>query len=157
MLDGVALRQIIDRHQPDFIVPEIEAIRTEKLFEFENEGITVVPSAKAVNFTMDRKAIRDLAANFRYATNADELIAAVEIIGIPCVVKPLMSSSGKGQSTIRTQEDIANAWKANEGARGDKMEVVVEEFIPFKSEITLLTVTQENGPTLFCLECLHLM
>ena len=159
MLDGDALRRIVDRHHPDFIVPEIEAIRTEKLIEFEEEGITVVPSAKAVNYTMDRKAIRDLAAkklglktaNYRYAANAEELNAAVEIIGIPCVVKPLMSSSGKGQSTIKNTEDIAKAWKyASEGARGDKMEVIVEEFIPFESEITLLTVTQKNGPTLFC-------
>ncbi len=159
MLDGDALRKVMDKHRPDFIIPEIEAIRTEKLLEFENEGITVVPSAKAVNFTMDRKAIRDLAAkelglktaNYRYATSADTLRKAVEDIGIPCVVKPLMSSSGKGQSTIKTEEDIAKAWKyANEGARGDKMEVIVEEFIPFESEITLLTVTQSNGPTLFC-------
>lgn len=159
MLDGDALRQVIDKYQPDLIVPEIEAIRTEKLTEFENEGFTVVPSAKAVNFTMDRKAIRDLAAkelglktaNYQYAKTAEELKKAVSVIGIPCVVKPLMSSSGKGQSTIKSDQDIDKAWNyANEGARGDKMEVIVEEFIPFDSEITLLTVTQSNGETLFC-------
>lgn len=159
MLDGDKLQQIVDKHTPDLIVPEIEAIRTEKLFEFENNGITVVPSAKAVNYTMDRKAIRDLAAKelglktatYRYANSGDELEKAVKEVGIPCVVKPLMSSSGKGQSTIKEESDVLKAWNyACEGSRGDKMEVIVEEFIPFESEITLLTVTQKNGPTLFC-------
>ncbi len=159
MLDGQALEAVVQKHKPDFIVPEIEAIRTEKLYEFEQAGIQVVPSARATNFTMDRKAIRDLAAKelqlktaaYRYATSREELAAAVAIIGIPCVVKPLMSSSGKGQSTIKKESDIENAWSyANEGARGDKMEVIVEEFIPFDSEITLLTVTQKSGKTLFC-------
>lgn len=159
MLDGNALETVVERYKPDLIIPEIEAIRTEKLFEFENKGITVVPSAKAVNFTMDRKAIRDLAAkqlglrtaNYAYATSLTEMQDAVAKIGIPCVVKPLMSSSGKGQSTIKNESDIATAWQyANEGARGDKMEVIVEEFIPFESEITLLTVTQKSGETLFC-------
>lgn len=159
MLDGNALDAIVAKHQPDFIVPEIEAIRTERFYDYEAQGITVVPSAKAANFTMNRKAIRDLAAkelglqtaNYRYATSAKELEQAVAEIGIPCVVKPLMSSSGKGQSTIQSQDDIAKAWAyAVEGSRGDVVEVIVEAFVNFHSEITLLTVTQNNNPTLFC-------
>jgi phosphoribosylglycinamide formyltransferase 2 len=160
MLDGEALDQIVAKHKPDFIVPEIEAIRTERFYDYEKQGIKVVPSAKAANFTMNRKAIRDLAAkelglktaNYRYATSANELHKAVAEVGIPCVVKPLMSSSGKGQSTIKTEEDIDKAWKyAVEGTRGDIIEVIVEAFVKFNSEITLLTVTQNNGlPTLFC-------
>ena len=159
MLDGEALDRIVAKHQPDFIVPEIEAIRTERFYDYEKQGITVVPSAKAANFTMNRKAIRDLAAkdlglrtaNYRYATTAEELQKAVEIVGMPCVVKPLMSSSGKGQSTIKTESDIEKAWKyAVEGSRGDVVEVIVEAFVNFHSEITLLTVTQNNNPTLFC-------
>ena len=159
MLDGEALDHIVAKHQPDFIVPEIEAIRTERFYDYEKQGITVVPSAKAANFTMNRKAIRDLAAkelglktaNYRYATTAEELQKAVQEIGIPCVIKPLMSSSGKGQSTIKTQEDISKAWNyAVEGSRGDVVEVIVEAFVKFNSEITLLTVTQNNNPTLFC-------
>ncbi|MFI5219350.1 MAG: formate-dependent phosphoribosylglycinamide formyltransferase, partial [Bacteroidia bacterium] len=141
------------------IVPEIEAIRTERFFDYEKQGIQVVPSARAANFTMNRKAIRDLAANdlklktaaFRYATNIDELKKAVDELGIPCVVKPLMSSSGKGQSTIKSEDQIEKAWNYSQaGKRGDIAEVIVEEFIKFNSEITLLTVTQKNGPTLFC-------
>lgn len=159
MLDGAALDRIVAKHQPDFIVPEIEAIRTERFYEYEKQGITVVPSAKAANFTMNRKAIRDLAskelglrtANYRYATSASELQKAVAEVGIPCVVKPLMSSSGKGQSTIKTEADIEKAWRyAEEGSRGDIVEVIVEAFVNFNSEITLLTVTQNNNPTLFC-------
>ena len=159
MLDGTELDRIVAKHQPDFIVPEIEAIRTERFYDYEKQGITVVPSAKAANFTMNRKAIRDLAAkelglktaNYRYATSASELHKAVEEIGIPCVVKPLMSSSGKGQSTIKSQEDIEKAWNyAVEGSRGDVVEVIVEAFVKFNSEITLLTVVQNNNPTLFC-------
>jgi phosphoribosylglycinamide formyltransferase 2 len=159
MLDGTALDAIIAKHNPDFIVPEIEAIRTERFYDYEKQGIKVVPSAKAANFTMNRKAIRDLAAkdlglrtaNYRYATSAEELQKAVGEVGIPCVVKPLMSSSGKGQSTIKTEEDIEKAWKyAVEGSRGDVVEVIVEAFVKFNSEITLLTVTQNNNPTLFC-------
>jgi len=159
MLDGDALDAVIAKHNPDFIVPEIEAIRTERFYDYEKQGVTVVPSAKAANFTMNRKAIRDLAAkdlglrtaNYRYATSAEELQKAVAEVGIPCVVKPLMSSSGKGQSTIKTQEDIEKAWKyAVEGSRGDVVEVIVEAFVNFNSEITLLTVTQNNNPTLFC-------
>lgn len=160
MLDGAALDRIVAKHRPDFIVPEIEAIRTERFYDYEKQGITVVPSAKAANFTMNRKAIRDLAAKdlglktaqYRYATNAAELKEAVEQVGMPCIVKPLMSSSGKGQSTIKTTEDIEKAWKyAVEGSRGDVIEVIVEAFVNFNSEITLLTVTQNhNWPTLFC-------
>lgn len=159
MLDGEALDQIVAKHQPDFIVPEIEAIRTERFYDYEKQGYTVVPSAKAANFTMNRKAIRDLAAkelglktaNYRYATSSEQLHKAVEEIGIPCVVKPLMSSSGKGQSTIKSSEDIEKAWSyAVEGSRGDVVEVIVEAFVKFNSEITLLTITQNNNPTLFC-------
>ncbi|MCO6162254.1 formate-dependent phosphoribosylglycinamide formyltransferase [Flavobacterium sp. NRK F7] len=160
MLDGAELDRIVAKHQPDFIVPEIEAIRTERFYEYEKQGITVVPSAKAANFTMNRKAIRDLAAkelglrtaNYRYATTSRELEEAVKEVGIPCVVKPLMSSSGKGQSTIKSTEDIEKAWNyAVEGSRGDVVEVIVEAFVTFDSEITLLTVTQNHSlPTLFC-------
>ena len=159
MLDGDELDRIVAKHQPDFIVPEIEAIRTERFYDYEKQGITVVPSAKAANFTMNRKAIRDLAAkdlglktaNYRYATSADELKDGVAAVGMPCVVKPLMSSSGKGQSTIKTEADIEKAWAyAVEGSRGDVVEVIVEAFVKFNSEITLLTVTQNNNPTLFC-------
>ena len=154
MLDGTELDRIIAKHQPDFIVPEIEAIRTERFYEYEKQGITVVPSAKAANFTMNRKAIRDLAAKelgirtakYAYATSYEELKKGVLEVGIPCVVKPLMSSSGKGQSTIKTESDIEKAWNyAVEGSRGDIIEVIVEAFVNFHSEITLLTVTQNNG------------
>lgn len=159
MLDGDALMAAVAKHQPDIIVPEIEAIRTEKLYECEQMGIQVVPSAKAVNFTMNRKEIRELAhtelglktANYRYAQTYDELVAAADVIGFPCIIKPLMSSSGHGQSKVDEPEDLQRAWDyACEGARGDVKEVIVEQFIPFDSEITLLTVTQKNGPTLFC-------
>lgn len=159
MLDGEALDGLIAKHKPNLVVPEIEAIRTERFYDYEKQGLQIVPSAKAANFTMNRKAIRDLAAkdlglktaNYRYATTSDELIAAVAEVGMPCVVKPLMSSSGKGQSSIKTEVDVLKAWDyAVSGSRGDLIEVIVEEFIPFESEITLLTVTQKNGPTLFC-------
>ena len=160
MLDGEALDAIVEKHQPDFIVPEIEAIRTERFYTYEKQGITVVPSAKAANYTMNRKAIRDLAAkelglktaDYRYATSAEELQRAVQEIGMPCVVKPLMSSSGKGQSVIKETADIQKAWNyAVEGSRGDIIEVIAEAFVNFNSEITLLTVTQNNQlPTLFC-------
>ena len=159
MLDGNALDALVDKHQPDLIVPEIEAIRTERFYEYEKQGFKVIPSAKAANFTMNRKAIRDLAAkdlgiktaSYKYATSYEELVSGVEFCGFPCVVKPLMSSSGKGQSVIRNQADIEKAWKyAIKGSRGDLQEVIVEGFIDFEYEITLLTVTQESGPTLFC-------
>lgn len=159
MLDGDALNSIVAKHQPDIIVPEIEAIRTERFYDFEKQGVQIVPSARAANFTMNRKAIRDLAAkelglrtaNYRYATTLDELKAAVAEVGIPCVVKPLMSSSGKGQSTIKSEADIEKAWNYSQsGKRGDIAEVIVEAFVNFHTEITLLTVTQKNGETLFC-------
>lgn len=159
MLDGDALMAAVEKHKPDIIVPEIEAIRTEKLYECEKMGIHVVPSARAVNFTMNRKEIRELAhtelglktANYRYASTFEEFTAAAEVIGYPFIVKPLMSSSGHGQSKVDSPAELEAAWKcAAEGARGDIKEVIVEEFIPFDYEITLLTVTQKNGPTLFC-------
>lgn len=159
MLDGDALDRAITEIRPDIIVPEIEALRTERLFGYEASGVTVIPSARAANMTMNRKAIRDLAskelglrtAGYRYATTEYKFRSAIEEIGLPCVVKPLMSSSGKGQSTVRTRDEIGRAWTyALEGSRGDLKEVIVEEFIPFESEITLLTVTQRSGPTLFC-------
>lgn len=159
MLDADALEAAVRRHRPDVIVPEIEAIRTEKLYEFEQLGIEVTPSARAVNFTMNRKAIRDLAAKelglktarYFYAKTYEEFVDAAEKIGFPCVVKPLMSSSGKGQSVVKSAEDLKHAWEYGmEGSRGDIKELIVEEFIAFDSEITLLTVTQKNGPTLFC-------
>ena len=142
MLDGDALDRIVARHKPDIIVPEIEAIRTECFYEYEKQGIQVVPSARAANFTMNRKAIRDLAAKelnlktakYAYATTLDEFNKAIAEIGIPCVVKPLMSSSGKGQSVIKTKDDIEKSWNyAMSGTRGDIKEVIVEEFIQFDS------------------------
>lgn len=165
MLDGSELDRIVAKHQPDLIVPEIEAIRTERFFDYEAQGIQVVPSAKAANYTMNRKAIRDLAAievgvrtaPYKYATSLEELKTGVAYTGIPCVVKPLMSSSGKGQSVIKgdtsaeLSASIEKAWHyALEGSRGDLKEVIVEGFIDFEYEITLLTVTQNNGTTLFC-------
>lgn len=159
MLDGNALMDAVKKHNPDIIVPEIEAIRTEKLYECEEQGIKVVPSARAVNFTMNRKAIRELAhtelglktANYKYAKTFEEFCSAAEEIGYPFIVKPLMSSSGHGQSKVDSPEELVKAWKcAAEGARGDIKEVIVEQFIKFDSEITLLTVTQDNGNTLFC-------
>ncbi|MFI3292388.1 MAG: formate-dependent phosphoribosylglycinamide formyltransferase [Rikenellaceae bacterium] len=160
MLDGEALMRVVERHNPDFIVPEIEAIRTECLYDCEAKGIVVAPSAKAVNFTMNRKAIRDLAAKdlglktakYFYATNLEELYDGADKVGYPCIVKPLMSSSGKGQSMVKSREDVEAAWTYGcEGSRGDIMELIVEEFIKFDSEITLLTVTQNGGaPTLYC-------
>ena len=159
MLDGDALEAVVKKHQPDIIVPEIEAIRTERLFQFEEQGIQVVPSARAVNFTMNRRAIRDLAsrelglrtAKYFYAKTFEEFKTAADEIGFPCVVKPLMSSSGHGQSYVHNDDELEQAFKdAMEGSRGDVKEVIIEEFIDFESEFTLLTVTQKNGPTLFC-------
>ena len=159
MLDGDALAAAVAKHRPDIIVPEIEAIRTERLYDFECEGVQVVPSARAVNFTMNRKAIRDLAARelglktarYFYAKSYEELCDAAAKIGYPCVVKPLMSSSGKGQSLVKGPEELEHAWHYGcEGSRGDIRELIIEEFIRFDSEITLLTVTQKNGTTLFC-------
>ena len=159
MLDGDALDAVVRKHQPDIIVPEIEAIRTERLFDFEKQGIQVVPSARAVNFTMNRRAIRDLAsrelglrtAKYFYAKTFDEFKRAADEIGFPCVVKPLMSSSGHGQSYVHNDDELEQAFReAMEGSRGDVKEVIIEEFIDFDSEFTLLTVTQKEGPTLFC-------
>lgn len=159
MLDGDQLDKAIETYRPDIIVPEIEAIRTERLYDYESEGIQVVPSAKAVNYTMNRKAIRDLAAKelglktakYYYAKSFEELVEAAKIIGFPSIVKPLMSSSGKGQSLVRSFDDLEHAWQYGcEGSRGDIKELIIEEFIKFDSEITLLTVTQKNGSTLFC-------
>ena len=159
MLDGDALDKVVSKHSPDIIVPEIEAIRTERLYDFENQGIQVVPSARAVNFTMNRKAIRDLAAKelglktakYYYASSLEELKEAAQKIGFPCVVKPLMSSSGKGQSLVKSADELEHAWEYGcSGSRGDIKELIIEEFIHFDCEITLLTVTQKNGPTLFC-------
>ena len=159
MLDGEALDAVVAKHQPDLIVPEIEAIRTEHFYDYEQQNIQVVPSARAANFTMNRKLIRDLAskelglqtAAYFYATTFDQFTDAVNKIGLPCVVKPLMSSSGKGQSILKKMEDQQEVWDyAINNSRGDIKEVIIEEFIAFESEITLLTVTQKNGPTLFC-------
>jgi len=159
MLDGDALERAVLKHRPDIIVPEVESIRTDKLYEFEKEGIQVTPSAKAANFTMNRKLIRDLAAQelglktapYAYATTMEEFTEAVGEIGLPCVVKPLMSSSGKGQSVVKEISQLETAFHyAMEGSRGDLKEIIVEGFIDFHTEITLLTVTQKSGETLFC-------
>ena len=159
MLDGEALSNAIEKYHPDIIVPEIEAIRTERLFDFEKAGIQVTPSARAVNYTMNRRAIRDLAAHelglrtakYFYAKTYEEFKRAADEIGFPCVVKPLMSSSGHGQSYVYNNEELQHAFhEAMEEGRGDVKEVIIEEFIDFESEFTLLTVTQKNGPTIFC-------
>ena len=158
MLDAKKLANLVDEEKPDFIVPEIEAIRTEELLNIENKGITVVPSARAVNLTMNRDAIRDRAielgiktAQYKYAHNLDELDQVIKTVGLPCIVKPVMSSSGKGQTLIKTQEEVPLAWEnATKNMRGDRVKVIVEEFINFISEITLLTIRQSNSSTIFC-------
>jgi phosphoribosylglycinamide formyltransferase 2 len=159
MLNPDDLENIVQKHQPDFIIPEIEAIRTEKLIEFEQRGITVIPTASATDYTMNRDRIRELAhkklgirtAKYAYATTLDELISASEQIGFPNVVKPVMSSSGKGQSIVNHNNEVETAWNyAVEGSRGDSQQVIVEEFIQFEIEITLLTIKQWNAPTIFC-------
>jgi phosphoribosylglycinamide formyltransferase 2 len=158
MLEEAPLRAAIAQHQPDLIVPEIEAIRTEVLLEVEQEGFEVIPSARATNLTMNRDRIRDVAvglgvrtAKFSYAESAQELLAQAEAIGFPVVIKPVMSSSGKGQSVAKTAADIPSSWDyACQGMRGDRKKVIVEEFIAFDFEITLLTIRQRSGPTLFC-------
>ncbi|MEM1051066.1 MAG: formate-dependent phosphoribosylglycinamide formyltransferase [Pseudomonadota bacterium] len=158
MLDGTALRQAAEKHHPDFIVPEIEAIRTEVLGELEGEGFNVVPSARAAQLTMNRDAIRDLAAGdlglttsrYRYATSLEEVRAAAEHAAFPCVIKPVMSSSGKGQSKVDGVEGLEEAWDyACANMRGDRARVIVEEFIAFDYEITLLTVRHKDGIS-FC-------
>ena len=158
MLDENELKNCINKHNPDLVVPEIEAIRTEVLLELEQEGRTIIPTARAANLTMNRDRIRDLAksiglptAKYEYAETIEGFTDAVKNIGLPCVVKPVMSSSGKGQSTLRTMDDIQNSWDyAISGARGDRVRIIVEEFIDFDYEITLLTVKQKNGATVFC-------
>ena len=159
MLNGEQLDSIVSKHQPDLIVPEIEAIRTERFYEYEKQNFKVIPSARAANFTMNRKLIRDLAskelglrtAKYFYATTFEEFKTAVNKIGLPCVVKPLMSSSGKGQSVLKDENEQRKVWDyAINNSRGDLKEVIIEEFISFHTEITLLTVTQMNGNTLFC-------
>ena len=158
MLDEAPLRAAIAQYQPDLIVPEIEAIRTEVLLDVEKQGFEVIPSARAANLTMNRDRIRDVAvglgvrtAKFSYADSAAELLARATEIGFPVVIKPVMSSSGKGQSVAKTAADVQASWDyACAGMRGDRQKVIVEEFIHFEFEITLLTVRQRKGPTLFC-------
>ena len=158
MLDSTKLRNVVEEVSPDYIVPEIEAIRTEELLRLEEKGYTIVPSGKAVNLTMNRDEIRNRAsslgirtANYKYAVNIHELVSAANDIGYPCVVKPVMSSSGKGQTKINTETDVEKAWiEATKSMRGDRVKVIVEEFIKFNSEITLLTVKQKNNRTIFC-------
>jgi phosphoribosylglycinamide formyltransferase 2 len=159
MLSGEDLERVVSKHQPDYIIPEIEAIRTEKLAEFEQRGITVIPTAKATHYTMNRDRIRELAhqelgvrtAKYAYATTLAEMQAAAQLIGFPNVVKPVMSSSGKGQSVVNNPDEIETAWNyAIDGSRGDSQKVIIEEFINFEIEITLLTIKQWNAPTIFC-------
>ena len=158
MLDGAALRKVIEKEQPDLIVPEIEAIATDTLVELENEGFTVIPTARAARLTMNREGIRRLAAEelglktspYRFASNLEEYRAAIREIGVPCVIKPTMSSSGKGQSTVKNMADAEKSWTyAQEGARGGADAVIVEGFVDFDYEITLLTLRYEGG-TSFC-------
>lgn len=159
MLDAKSLDAAIVKHKPDIIVPEVESIRTDRLYDYEAEGFHVVPSARAANFTMNRKLIRDLAAKelgiktapYEYASSRIAFESAIEKIGLPCIVKPLMSSSGKGQSILKSMDQVSQAWDyAMNGSRGDLKEVIIEGFINFHTEITLLTVTQNSGTTLFC-------
>ena len=154
MLDGAALRQVIELEKPDYIIPEIEAIATDTLLELEAEGLTVVPTARATRLTMDREGIRCLAAEtlglatspYQFADTKEDFLAAVAQIGVPCVVKPVMSSSGKGQSVIRQKDNAEQAWNyAQEGGRAGKGKVIVEGFVPFDYEITLLTVSAVDG------------
>lgn len=164
MLDGSELRRVIEQEKPDLIVPEIEAIATETLIELEKEGYHVVPTALAANLTMDREGIRRLAsetldlptAKYAFANTLDELKEAVREIGTPCVIKPVMSSSGKGQTVCHSLDDVENSWnEAMEGGRGKKTRVIVEEFIQFDSEITLLTVRSVSGTT-YCAPIGHI-
>jgi phosphoribosylglycinamide formyltransferase 2 len=164
MLNGDDLESIVSKHQPDFIIPEIEAIRTEKLLQFEQRGITVIPTAAATNYTMNRDRIRELAhkelgvrtAKYGYGTTLNELIAVSHEIGFPNVVKPVMSSSGKGQSVVKNKSEVEKAWNyAIANSRGDSQKVIVEEFINFEIEITLLTIKQWNSPTIFCVPIGH--
>ena len=158
MLDGDALRAAITKHQPDYVVPEVEAIRTEVLAEMEAKGVNIVPSARATQLTMNRDAIRDVAAQelglrtsrYKYAESLAEVIAGAEFTRLPCVIKPVMSSSGKGQSTVRSAEELEAAWNyAVANMRGDRARVIVEQFVDFEYEITLLTVRHKSGIS-FC-------
>ncbi len=158
MLDGAALRQVVETEKPNLIVPEIEAIATPELVKLEQEGYHVIPTARAVNLTMNREGIRVLAAEelglatspYRFAETREDYLAAVEAIGLPLVVKPVMSSSGKGQSTVKTENDIERAWEyAQTGGRAGKGRVIVEGFVEFDYEITLLTVRHRDGIS-FC-------
>ncbi|MCC5642259.1 formate-dependent phosphoribosylglycinamide formyltransferase [Nostoc sp. CHAB 5824] len=159
MLSADDLEAVVTKYQPDTIIPEIEAIRTEKLLEFEQRGITVIPTAAATNYTMNRDRIRELAhqelgirtAKYGYAVTLEELITVSDKIGFPNVVKPVMSSSGKGQSVVQNKSEVEKAWNyAIANSRGDSQKVIVEEFINFEIEITLLTIKQWNAPTIFC-------
>lgn len=158
MLDGTALRTLIEKEKPHFIVPEVEAIATETLVKLEQDGFTVIPSAKATQLTMNREGIRSLAAEqlglktspYKFAGTKEEFVAAVKAIGFPNVVKPIMSSSGKGQSVVRSEQDIDYAWQyAQEGGRSGGGRVIIEGFIDFDYEITLLTIRHKNGVS-FC-------
>jgi phosphoribosylglycinamide formyltransferase 2 len=159
MTDPAALRAVVRRYRPDLVIPEIEALAVDALADLEAEGITVIPTARATAVTMNRDRIRNLAAaelglrtaRFAYANSAEELVAAAEPLGFPLVVKPVMSSSGKGQSVVQDQDGLLVAWDAAlAGARGSGARVIVEEFLHFELEITLLTVKPWQGPTLFC-------
>jgi phosphoribosylglycinamide formyltransferase 2 len=163
MLDGKALRALIEKEKPDFIVPEVEAIATDTLVELEEEGFTVIPSAQATRLTMNREGIRTLAAEhlrlhtspYSFAGTKEEFVSAVKAVGMPCVVKPIMSSSGKGQSVVKTDADIDYAWKyAQEGGRSGEGRVIVEGFIDFDYEITLLTIKHAGGVS-FCMPIGH--
>ncbi|MCR8660635.1 formate-dependent phosphoribosylglycinamide formyltransferase [Paenibacillus endoradicis] len=158
MQDGEALRQIIEAEKPDYIVPEIEAIATDMLVQLESEGHRVIPTARATQLTMDREGIRRLAAEtlalptapYQFAESLEQLREATKVLGFPCVIKPLMSSSGKGQSVCHSEADIEKCWKyAMEGGRTQKQRIIVEGFVQFESEITLLTVRSASG-TSFC-------
>jgi len=163
MLDKLALRNIIEKEQPNFIVPEVEAIATDVLVELEQEGFTVVPTARAAKLTMNREGIRRLAAEelslptspYKFCDTFDEFVAAVNVVGYPCVIKPIMSSSGKGQSVVRSESDLSRTWTyAQEGGRAGAGRVIVEGFIDFDYEITLLTIRHQGG-TSFCLPIGH--
>ncbi|MDR2554601.1 MAG: formate-dependent phosphoribosylglycinamide formyltransferase [Fibromonadaceae bacterium] len=158
MLDGNALRKVIELEKPDYIIPEVEAIATDTLLELEKEGYNVIPTAKAAKLTMNREGIRRLAAEelklktsaYKFAETKEEFLAAIKEIGIPCVVKPIMSSSGRGQSTVKTEADVEHAWDYSQsGGRTGSGKVIIEGFVPFDYEITLLTVRHSKG-TSFC-------
>ena len=164
MLDGTALRKIIEEEKPDLVVPEIEAIATDTLVELEQEGFHIIPTARATRLTMNREGIRRLAAEelqlktsaYRFASTEEDYRAAIEAIGMPCIIKPIMSSSGKGQSTVREEADIAKSWNyAQEGGRAGAGTVIIEGFVDFDYEITLLTVRHEGG-TSFCAPIGHM-